>query len=129
MEASMKRRAVSAAALAFSSILIATPVQANGGGHGGGMHHGGFHHHDGRFHHHFFHHGFFRPFFFFGAAIYAPYPISFYPPTPYPSYLYAPMEGDPGCYEYQTTTVINGQQAPAWGMACLQPDGTWRPMN
>jgi hypothetical protein len=77
----------------------------------------------------FFHHGFFRPFFFFGAPVFAPVPLAFYPPTPYPSYLYAPMEGYPGCYEYQTTAVVNDQLAPAWGMACLQPDGTWRVVN
>ena len=126
----MKRFAISAAALALPFILIAGPAQADRGGHGGGFHHGGFHH-DGGFHHRhfFFHHGLFRPFFFFGAPVFAPVPLAFYPPTPYPSYLYAPMEGYPGCYEYQTTDVINGQLAPAWGMACLQPDGTWRVVN
>jgi hypothetical protein len=128
MEASMTRFTISAAALAFSLILVANPAQADRGGHGGGFHHGGFH---GGFHHHhfFLHHGFFRPFFFFGAPVYAPFPVAFYPPTPYPSYLYAPMEGYPGCYEYETTTEINGQPAPAWGMACLQSDGTWQMVN
>jgi hypothetical protein len=27
--------------------------------------------------------------------------------------------------EYQTTVIIAGQEVPAWGVACLQPDGTW----
>jgi hypothetical protein len=124
----MQRFMISAAALAFSFVLLASPAQADRGGHHGGGHHGGGFH--GGFHRNFFHHGFFRPFFFFfGAPVFAPVPLAFYPPTPYPSYLYAPMEDYPGCYEYQTTAVINGQPAPAWGMACLQPDGTWRVVN
>ncbi len=27
--------------------------------------------------------------------------------------------------EYQTVITIDGQPVPAWGTACLQPDGTW----
>jgi hypothetical protein len=123
MEASMQRFALSAAALAISFILVVSPARAGGHHGGGGFHHGGFHHHF------FVHHHFFRPFFVFGAPVFAPFPVAFYPPAPYPAYLYAPMEGDPGCYEYQTTTEVNGQLAPAWGMACLQPDGTWRAVN
>jgi hypothetical protein len=124
MEASMKRFALSAAALAFTLVVAAGSAQADRGMHGGG----GFHDRGFR-HHFFFHHGFFRPFFFFGVPVFAPVPIALYPQSPYPSYLYAPMESYPGCYEYQTTIVINGQLAPAWGMACLQPDGTWRMVN
>ena len=116
----MTRFAIAAGALALSSILVAGPAQADRGHHGAGFR-SGFRHH-----HFFFRHGFFRPFFFFGAPVFAPVPVAFYPPTPYPSYLYAPMEGYPGCYQYQTTIVVNGQLAPAWGTACLQPDGTWR---
>jgi surface antigen len=56
-------------------------------------------------------------------------PVAFYPPTDYPSYLYAPMEGYPGCYEYETTVDINGQPSPAWGTACLQRDGTRQVIN
>jgi surface antigen len=55
--------------------------------------------------------------------------VAFYPPTDHPYYLYAPMEGYPGCYEYETTVDINGQPSPAWGTACLQPDGTWQVIN
>jgi hypothetical protein len=125
MEASMKGFAISVAALALSSVLIVGPANADRGGHhGGGFRDRSLHHR-----HFFFRHGFFRPFFFFGAPVFAPVPVAFYPPTPYPSYLYAPMEGYPGCYQYQTTIVINGQLAPAWGTACLHPDGTWRLMS
>jgi surface antigen len=56
-------------------------------------------------------------------------PVAFYPPTDYPSYLYAPMGGYPGCYEYETTVDINGQPSRAWSTACLQPDGTWQVIN
>ena len=28
--------------------------------------------------------------------------------------------------EYQTTIIIDGEQLPAWGIVCLQPDGTWQ---
>lgn len=28
--------------------------------------------------------------------------------------------------EYQTTVVVGGQNVPAYGTACLQPDGSWR---
>lgn len=133
----MQRFAISAAALVLSSVLAGGAAHAdrgfsNGGGfhQGGGFHHdggfrhdGGFHHdHDGRFHHH---HHFFRPFFFFGTAVFAPVPLAVYP-LPYPAYIYAPVEGYPSCYQYQTTVVIDGQLLPAWGTACLQPDGTWR---
>lgn len=28
--------------------------------------------------------------------------------------------------EYQTIIIMDGEQIPAWGVACLQPDGSWR---
>lgn len=28
--------------------------------------------------------------------------------------------------EYQTTVVVGGKNVPAYGTACLQPDGSWR---
>ena len=28
--------------------------------------------------------------------------------------------------EYQTTVVVGGRNVPAYGTACLQPDGSWR---
>lgn len=30
------------------------------------------------------------------------------------------------CREYRTTVVIDGRSEDAYGMACQQPDGTWR---
>ncbi|WP_368744840.1 hypothetical protein [Desertibaculum subflavum] len=29
------------------------------------------------------------------------------------------------CREYQTTGVIDGRRQPLYGVACLQPDGSW----
>jgi hypothetical protein len=80
---------------------------------------------DGRF---FFRRGAFRPFVFFGTTVFEPVPIALYPPVGYPAYAYAPVDGYGGCYQYSTTAVINGALVPAWGIACLQPDGTWRMM-
>ena len=28
--------------------------------------------------------------------------------------------------EYQTTVVVGGKNVPAYGTACLQPDGSWK---
>lgn len=28
--------------------------------------------------------------------------------------------------EYHTTIVIDGEELPAWGIACRQPDGSWQ---
>jgi hypothetical protein len=33
---------------------------------------------------------------------------------------------DQDCREYTTDITIDGQPRPAHGVACLQPDGTWR---
>jgi hypothetical protein len=30
------------------------------------------------------------------------------------------------CREYQSTVIVNGAPKPAYGTACLQPDGSWR---
>jgi hypothetical protein len=146
----MRRLAISAAALALASVVAAGAdrgMHRGGGFSDGGFRHDPFFHHPFFVHHPFFardhffvrdhfffrhpfvFHGFFRPFFFFDAPVFAPVLVTLYPPLPYPSYLYAPVEGYPGCCEYQTTTVINGQLSPAWGMGCLQPDGTWHTVN
>jgi hypothetical protein len=127
----MKRFAFGAAALIFSSVIAIGSAHADRGMHGfhGGFH-GGFHDRDRGFHHHFFfHHGFFRPFFFFGTPFFAPVPIAVYPPLPYPAYAYEQAPGAGSCYQYQTTIIIDGQPTPAWGTACLQPDGTWRTVD
>lgn len=54
-----------------------------------------------------------------------PYPRA--QPNTYPpdSYAYS----DDTCLqerEYQTTVVVGGKHVPAYGTACLQPDGSWR---
>jgi hypothetical protein len=58
----------------------------------------------------------------------------YYPPaqsSAYPSgesaYSYGPAGGT--CLqerEYQTTVVVGGKNVPAYGTACLQPDGSWK---
>lgn len=48
---------------------------------------------------------------------------------PVPAYGYPAAGGrDPTCLqerEYQTTVIVGGKQVPAYGTACLQPDGSW----
>ena len=79
----------------------------------------------------------------FGAPAYYPYhypPYYYYPPPAYvavPPYgtvqpLPPPAAQDTSgrtCREYQTTVQVNGQWQPAYGTACLEPDGTWRTVN
>jgi len=89
------------------------------------------------------------------VPVYPPYPY-YYPPAYYyppPAYYYpppvvyapppqaqAPVAVNPvgdaytapngqTCREYQSTVVVNGQQQPSYGTACLQPDGSWRITN
>ena len=135
----MVRCAPSAIAFLFAAMLAPGPAQADRGfdGHPGfrdGFH-GGFP--ARRFDHRFFHRRFFerrfdhrrfffRPFFFSGRTVFAPVPFAAFPPVPVPSYLVAPTLGPSSCYQYQTTIIIAGQPQPAFGTACLQPDGTWR---
>ena len=140
----MKRLALWAVALALASVV--TVGQANAQHRG--FDHGGFHG-DFRFRHDFddfrfrrdfddhrhfffhrgfhrFHHAFFRPFFFFGTAAFAPVPVALYPPMPYPSYITGPDAAGGSCYQFQTSIMIDNQLQPAWGIACRQPDGSWR---
>ncbi len=78
-------------------------------------------------------------------AVVYPYPVYPYPPPaviyapPYPS-PYPPAEGilaapagpvyqdqwGRTCREYQSDVVVGGVKRPAYGTACLQPDGTWK---
>lgn len=49
-------------------------------------------------------------------------------------YQVVPLNGyQPGpgryCREYQTTVTIGGEMQQAYGTACRQPDGSWRPAN
>jgi hypothetical protein len=118
---------------------------------GGGFHHGGFHH--GGFHHGGFHHGGTRVFLGFGFGFgfpgccfgwpyYAGYPAYAYdyapavyaPPTyvsPSTAYAPAPVASAPAsgaeeCREFQNRVTIGGRAETAYGVACRQPDGTWR---
>jgi hypothetical protein len=65
-------------------------------------------------------------------ANYYPAPVYYYPPPVYayqpPVYTSQPVPApsQQACHEYQTTAIIDGRQQPAYGRACLQPDGTWR---
>ena len=51
---------------------------------------------------------------------YAPPPVAYaQPPT-------APAYDQSFCRNYQTTVVVDGVSQPTSGVACRQPDGTWR---
>jgi hypothetical protein len=56
------------------------------------------------------------------------YPYAYPPPAAYPppTFYSSPAAAGQTCREYQTTTDIGGRRQPAYGTACLQPDGTWR---
>ena len=48
-------------------------------------------------------------------------------PTAYP--MSSPQYSNNSCLqerEYQTTVIVGGKNVPAYGTACLQPDGSWR---
>jgi hypothetical protein len=47
-------------------------------------------------------------------------------PTPASPPLLAQSEVPPECRAYATSVIIAGQQTPATGLACPQPDGSWR---
>jgi hypothetical protein len=60
---------------------------------------------------------------------YAPQPP---PPPPAPAVPIASRQADPNCLqvrEYQTEIVVGGKSVPAYGNACLQPDGSWKPIS
>jgi hypothetical protein len=125
-------------------LLAAWPLSpATAHGHGGG--HGGFH--GGHFHGHGgvavgFGFGFGccwgGPFGYYPPYYYAGYPYPAYPayaqPVSYVSQASAPAyasgaaapTGGGDCREYQTQIMIGGQPQIAVGLACRQPDGTWR---
>ncbi|HUH84274.1 MAG TPA: hypothetical protein VLX85_06665 [Stellaceae bacterium] len=135
----MKRFALAVAALLLCSVLAAGSAQAGRMMHSSGFRSFGFHHGFVGFHHRFigfnhpfffrheffFHRGLFRPFFFFGRPAFAPILVALDPPYDYPGYLYD-QAGDQGnCYEYESMIAMYGAPTPAWGTACMQPDGTW----
>lgn len=58
------------------------------------------------------------------AVVYAPpppQPVEAMPASP----VYQNSAGQT-CREYQLTVHVGGTSQPAYGTACLQPDGTWR---
>jgi hypothetical protein len=70
-------------------------------------------------------------------VVYAPPPVYYAPPpvyyTPAPTavpapaaYAPAPTPATQNCRQYQTTIQVNGQPQQSYGIACQQPDGTWR---
>jgi len=66
-----------------------------------------------------------------GAQHSAPYYDDRYPPPAQRDALPPETYGyrDGTCLqerEYQTTIVVGGRNVPAYGTACLQPDGSWR---
>lgn len=81
------------------------------------------------------------------AVVYAPAPppAVVYAPAPPPAVVYAPapstgLSANPAspvytapngqtCREYQTTVIVDRVAQPAYGTACLQPDGSWRTVN
>lgn len=67
-----------------------------------------------------------------------PPPVTYYTPPPPVTYgqqspIYAAPTGrqsaDGHCREYQTQVRVNGRLEPAYGTACLQPDGSWRTVD
>lgn len=65
-------------------------------------------------------------------VIYAPPPTVVYadpPPVIYAPPVVANNAMPPSnqyCREYQSTTIVGGQQIASYGTACQQPDGSWR---
>ncbi len=115
----MMRYAAGLAAVLLASVIAAGAASARDHDGGGRPHPRFVHPH--RHAHPFI----FRSFFFFGAPVFAPVPVALYPAQRYPAYVVAPIPGWPNCYEYQTTVVIGGLAQPAFGTACLGPDGLW----
>lgn len=57
---------------------------------------------------------------------------------PQPQYIYVPVivatdaardAGTGYCREYQAAATVGGLPQPAYGTACLQPDGSWKITN
>jgi hypothetical protein len=66
---------------------------------------------------------------YFGPR-YAPQPPP--PPAPLPAGRTVVQQVSPNCLqvrEYQTEIVVGGKSVPAYGNACLQPDGSWKPIS
>ncbi|HLO77684.1 MAG TPA: hypothetical protein VK196_14600 [Magnetospirillum sp.] len=63
-------------------------------------------------------------------VVYAPAPpVVYVNPSPVEAIPTSPPYTDPSgryCREYQTTVRVDGASQPAYGTACLMPDGQWR---
>ena len=61
------------------------------------------------------------------APAYRPPPQVIYAPPP--QVVYAPppqVVQAETCREFQSQVLVNGMMQPAYGIACLQPDGSWK---
>ncbi|MDX2027071.1 MAG: hypothetical protein SFW62_00365 [Alphaproteobacteria bacterium] len=62
-------------------------------------------------------------------VVYAPPTAITYEPAPMPADQTSPTYTDDegrNCREFQSTAIIDGDEQPTYGTACLQPDGSWR---
>lgn len=131
-------RIFAAAVAAGMAALLSLPAAADGWrgrGHGWGHHH---HQHGWRHHHHDRHGGVALLFDFRSAPYYVhrsrpevvvverPAVVEL-PPPPRGYELGAESAGRAGryCREYRTTGRIAGRTEELWGVACLNPDGSW----
>ena len=124
-------RGLAAAAVLSVGLLVGTTGSAyaqhyHGGG--GGFHGGGFH--GGGWGGHVFIGGYgFGPWSYYGydPYYYYPPPVAYAPPpVAYAQPPTAPAYDQSFCRNYQTTVVVDGVSQPTSGVACRQPDGTWR---
>lgn len=104
--------------------------------HGHGWHSGYRPHYRAYAHRHYRGHVYVLP----GPVVFGPPPVYGVPVVPAPVYggpIYgapvygvpvvpAPAYGGSYCREFQTQVKIDNKLQPAWGTACLQPDGTWQ---
>lgn len=109
-------------------VSIGVPIDHDGWGHGRYYHRYGHYPRYGRYHYGHYRYGHWRPYVYAAPIVVVPYPRRVYPAPVY----HAPVAPAPAgvapsyCREFRTTININGTLQPAWGTACLQPDGTWR---
>jgi hypothetical protein len=109
--------AVVALGLAGSALLPAAPAQARGFvGLSLGLPLGG----------PAYYPAYYPPAYYYGPppAYYAPPPVAYAPPPT--AYAQPPAPAGDGCREYQSTATIDGRPTATHGVACRQPDGSWR---
>lgn len=135
-------------------LLAALVIGVGIAGASGSIAQAGWHGHHHNHHHHGHWHGGigfgFAPTFVFGerevVREYVPPPAPVYQPVPvyYPAPVYqqpaAPVYQQPAsggdlgfdqsyCREYENSAKIDGRIVKTYGLACRQPDGTWRLVN